>query len=106
MCPVCGYPDMEEPPEDFEICDCCGTQFAFHDDIKSHKVLRGEWIDKGSPWFSDVIPKPWRWDAFTQLARANFITMTYKNTVPQTETVLVRSTFVRNPQQDVPEMCV
>ena len=93
MCPVCGYPDMEEPPEDFEICDCCGTQFAFHDDVKSHKDLRAEWIGRGAPWFSEVVHAPWGWDVFAQLAQANIIpSLGFRHVARKSPTVFVRAT--------------
>lgn len=73
ICPVCGYPELEAPPENFEICACCGTEFALDDDTKSHKQLMGEWILNDTPWFSDDTPKPWGWSAFAQLSAAGLI---------------------------------
>lgn len=72
-CPVCGYNGLDEPAFDdvgapsFDICDCCGTQFGYHDSTKSHATLRAEWVAKGMPWHSRVTPPPHDWDPVKQL---------------------------------------
>jgi hypothetical protein len=71
-CPVCGYDKMPEPPEDYEICACCGTEFTYRDNMRSMEELRGRWASKGFPWFDDGTPKPHNWDPIAQLQRAGF----------------------------------
>jgi predicted amidophosphoribosyltransferase len=45
MCPVCGY-GMEDPPQDYNICPCCGTEFGLHDAERTHDQLRSSMISK------------------------------------------------------------
>lgn len=74
-CPVCGYDGLEEPAFDdvgapsYDICDCCGTQFGYHDAKTPHEVLREKWIAKGMPWHSRVTSPPPGWDPIDQLRR-------------------------------------
>lgn len=67
ICPVCDYNQMTEPPEDFYICPCCGTEFGNDDFDTSHIELRKQWIDNGMKWFSRYTPKPFGWDAGEQI---------------------------------------
>lgn len=77
-CPVCGYPDLDEPPRSasgggsYEICPSCGFQFGVDDDDKgiSHEEWRARWKEKGLPWSSRGIAMPKGWSASTQLAAA------------------------------------
>jgi len=46
-CPICGFPDLDEPPYDsdgenpsFDICPCCGIEFGYEDCGRSHSELR------------------------------------------------------------------
>lgn len=41
-CPVCGYP-MEVPPEDYNICGTCMTEFGLNDVNSSIEELRNAW---------------------------------------------------------------
>jgi hypothetical protein len=82
ICPVCGYPDLYEPPwsEDepsFEICPCCATQFGYDDACgqadpdavrRRYQELREAWIAAGCQWFSKGRRAPPGWDAITQFA--------------------------------------
>lgn len=61
-CPVCGYPKLSYPPEDYEICPSCGTEFEYHDARRSHEALTAIWMSAGMTWHSRVIPKPDNWD--------------------------------------------
>ena len=70
MCPVCGYPDLEQPAADHNICPSCGTQFSYHDSRTSHAELRREWLKRGALWHSRRIGPPTGWDPFAQLRRA------------------------------------
>ena len=68
LCPVCGF-HMEEPPEDFNICPSCGTEFGFHDVNSSIERLRRNWVEAGLQWWSDFVPTPRGWDPFEQLRK-------------------------------------
>jgi hypothetical protein len=72
MCPVCGYPDLEDKPINHEICPCCGSQFGYDDYLKTHAELRQEWLDGGAKWFL-VGYEPYGWNAYIQLQNAGFI---------------------------------
>jgi hypothetical protein len=71
-CPVCAYNKMPYPPEDFEICPCCGVEFGYHDHRKSHKQLRDEWLARGAPWFNPLSPPPQNWNPLLQLLNAGY----------------------------------
>ena len=73
ICPVCGYPDLNEPPyldnnPSYEICNCCGFEFGYDDGSEGHNYIsyRAEWIAGGAKWF---IPKscPSNWSLTEQL---------------------------------------
>ena len=65
-CPVCGF-GMEEPPRDYNICSCCGTEFDYHDANTPIEDLRKSWIDGGMKWWSSYNNPPHGWDAAEQL---------------------------------------
>ncbi len=74
LCPVCGYPDLDEPAYDqngspsFDICPCCGYQFG-HGDPKTlvgKKNFLRNWIRMGTLW-SYPSAKPSNWDVKRQL---------------------------------------
>ncbi len=58
-CPVCGFADLENPPEDYFICPCCGTEFAYDDVGHTHSELRKMWISAGAHWFAQQSPIVW-----------------------------------------------
>lgn len=74
-CPVCGYPDLEEPArfEDgypsWEICPSCGFEFGYDDDEagRSYADWRQEWVAEGMPWRLRSHRKPADWDPQAQL---------------------------------------
>ena len=66
MCPVCGY-GMDDPPEDYNICPSCGTEFGLHDAHTSIAELRAAWLRSGAHWWSPVDPQPQGWDPYLQL---------------------------------------
>ena len=70
VCPVCGYPGLVDPPADYNICECCGTEFGYHDFTASHDELRRRWIEAGAHWHSRSVPEPPLWSAAVQLRRA------------------------------------
>jgi hypothetical protein len=70
MCPVCGYPDLPVPPQDYEICPSCGTEFEYHDARRSHSDLRQTWIRNGFVWHSQVVPRPQGWNGWLQIINA------------------------------------
>src|SRR5260221_9124431 len=51
-CPVCFYPSLPLPPEDHNICLCCGTEFGFDDFDSTFDELRERWVRNQMPWFS------------------------------------------------------
>lgn len=67
QCPVCGFPNMEEPPAEYAICICCGTEFGYDDRRSTHEQLRQRWIANGAMWWSGDYPKPANWSAMVQL---------------------------------------
>ena len=77
MCPVCGYPSLEEPPRSetnrgsFEICPCCGFEFGYTDEAKgiSYEEWRRRWIAKGMPWSARSVLPPPGLDRVEQLRR-------------------------------------
>jgi hypothetical protein len=68
-CPVCGYDQLRRPPADHLIGPSCGTQFEYHDSIRSHEELREQWVAGGMLWHSRARPAPEGWDPHVQLAR-------------------------------------
>lgn len=77
QCPVCGYPNLSEPPRSpssggasYEICPSCGFEFGVTDDDRgfSYDDWRKQWIGRGMPWDSaDIEPPPPGWDPRRQL---------------------------------------
>jgi hypothetical protein len=57
-CPVCEYDGMDYPPEDYNICPCCGTEFGLGDVEWGVEALREEWIKGGRKWWSKYAPEP------------------------------------------------
>ena len=57
-CPVCSY-QMAYPPQDYNICPCCGTEFGNHDIDKTYDELRQDWFRRGMPWFFRQPPLGW-----------------------------------------------
>src|ERR1700730_13327691 len=71
-CPVCGYRRMRAPPEHFNICSCCGTEFGNDDFDTSHEELRNRWISLGAPWFSTAVTPDENWNPYRQLLDSGF----------------------------------
>ena len=69
-CPVCFYERMPYPPEDYNICPCCGTEFGNDDVEYSYEELRLNWLMKGAHWFYEQPPVGW--SAGAQLAKAAY----------------------------------
>lgn len=75
ICPVCGYPDLEEPPYDehgcssFEICPSCGVEFGYDDSTTDHEALRERWVADGMKWHGVAKPQPSDWNPKEQLKR-------------------------------------
>lgn len=68
LCPVCGYNKLEYPPDNYNICPCCGTEFENDDFDTTHEVLRQDWINKGCRWWSNYDRRPDDWNPEEQLA--------------------------------------
>jgi hypothetical protein len=72
-CPVCGFGELELPPEDHTICPSCGTQFGYDDVGHTHRELRNLWLRHGGRWFNTECPqflKQRGWNAWDQLDAA------------------------------------
>jgi hypothetical protein len=67
-CPVCAYKNLPYPPQDYNICPCCGTEFGNDDAHLSHHQLREVWVAGGASWFFNEPPE--HWNPWTQLIRA------------------------------------
>jgi hypothetical protein len=76
QCPVCGFPDLDDPPRSeasgggsYEICPSCGFEFGVTDDDLgySYDGWRREWVDRGMPWSSAGRRRPKGWNAAAQL---------------------------------------
>ncbi|MBJ8504312.1 hypothetical protein I6M96_04750 [Acinetobacter seifertii] len=72
-CRVCGLIQGEEPwgenggNPNFDICDCCGTEFGYQDCTKeSVKANRKRWLEGGANWWV-LKEKPKDWDIEKQL---------------------------------------
>jgi hypothetical protein len=77
MCPVCGFPELAEPPRysdggaSYEICPSCGIQFGYDDDavfvepVERQQVYdkwRQRWIEEGMHWSSVGQSPPAGWN--------------------------------------------
>lgn len=67
-CPVCGYKGLPYPPQDYNICPCCSTEFGNDDAIYSHPQLLGMWVAGGANWFFGRPPE--NWNPWMQLLNA------------------------------------
>ncbi|HET8688926.1 MAG TPA: hypothetical protein VFM18_20140 [Methanosarcina sp.] len=73
-CPVCGYPELSEPPYDqntnspsFDICPCCGCEYGYDDATpKARDNFLKKWVSRGSPWFHPELMPP-QWNVKKQL---------------------------------------
>lgn len=61
---------MEDPPQEYNICPSCGTEFGYHDSGRTHEELRHIWLSSGAQWWSPVDEKPDRWNPYEQLKKA------------------------------------
>lgn len=68
-CPVCFFDKLSDPPRDYNICDCCGTEFGNDDELRTFGELRRHWIASGARWFFQEPPA--LWNPWEQLAGAN-----------------------------------
>jgi len=72
ICPVCGFPKLEEDPNyiaSFEICPSCFFQFRVDDDDKgyTYEQYRQKWILEGMIWGGGHSKPPAGWDPKEQL---------------------------------------
>jgi hypothetical protein len=65
---VCGYPELPDPPADYEICPSCGTEFGYSDFTRTHEELRAMWRTNGMQWSATWMPAPPEWNPKRQLA--------------------------------------
>ena len=66
-CPVCFFSGLEDPPSNYNICDCCGTEFGNDDESVSHAALRERWVNSGAEWYFQNPPA--FWNPWLQLAK-------------------------------------
>jgi hypothetical protein len=85
-CPVCGFDSLPDPPADYKICPCCGTEFGLSDLIHSWDELRDRWLAKGARWFSQHTPEPAGWNPSVQLAVAGLLVREVSNTASKSAT--------------------
>ena len=71
-CPVCGYAELESPPDNFTICPSCGVEFGYQTSGRSFYELRQEWIATGAHWSSRVDKRPKAWNSWLQLIKAGY----------------------------------
>lgn len=86
VCPVCGYPDLENQPHDAEggasdeICPSCGIQFGYSDEPMAcggpdlppeeiYRLWRQKWIAEGMIWDKGRSKPPPNWDPQEQLRK-------------------------------------
>jgi hypothetical protein len=60
----------------FEICDCCGTEFGYHDHARSDDELRRLWLAAGAHWHRKSRPPPPGWAPSEQLRQAGLLWLT------------------------------
>jgi hypothetical protein len=65
---------MPYEPKYYNICPCCGTEFANDDQDKTHNELRQEWVLAGMNFFFREPPE--KWDPLEQLMKGREL-MTY-----------------------------
>jgi hypothetical protein len=75
-CPVCGFQQMPFPPADHNICSCCGTEFGYHDRVRTPQSLRKAWTGSGCRWFSKALQPPAGWNPFVQMLNAGLVDIT------------------------------
>jgi hypothetical protein len=66
-CPVCGFDNLDEAPERYAICPCCGVEFGNDDEMHSHEDLRRKWVTGGMKWWSTSDRPPATWNPDLQL---------------------------------------
>jgi hypothetical protein len=69
-CPVCMFPQLPYPPNNYDICPCCGTEFGNEDVYLTHQQLRERWIAAGAHWFFENPPE--HWNPWLQLLKAGY----------------------------------
>jgi hypothetical protein len=94
MCPVCGFPDLTDPPRSpegdggsYEICPSCGFEFGVTDDDLgfTYEDWREHWVTIGMRWASRSRSAPARWDPAKQLRQATKITTKNQGTTNDSE---------------------
>ena len=89
ICHVCGCDKLTEAPYDssgigtWEMCPCCGFESGmFCENSKSIDVFskaRADWIKKGAPWTSPLIPSENNWNYKEQLKNLSTIGILYED---------------------------
>jgi hypothetical protein len=66
-CPVCGFDRLDDPPDNYTICPCCGTEFEYDDVRTTRADLRRTWVEGGYKWWSKLEHPPAGWNPEMQL---------------------------------------
>jgi len=75
VCPVCGYPGLDDPPHDehgcglFGKCPSCGSEFSYQESASASAALRAPWVAGGMKWQSKKRPPPPGWNPKKHLER-------------------------------------
>lgn len=67
-CPVCGYA-MEDPPQDYNICPSCGTEFDPLLTQDNYEEMRRSWVATGPTWWSKFEEQPGGWNPIAQISK-------------------------------------
>jgi hypothetical protein len=70
---------LNDPPEDFNICPSCGTEFGADTVEYTLEELQAAWIERGMEWTIAAIPQPSDYDPLEQLQRLAPSTVTATN---------------------------
>jgi hypothetical protein len=95
ICPVCGYPKLSEPPMNFSICSCCGTEFEYDDFTTPYSVLRNRWLTNGAKWFSPEELPPAGWKPMEQLADLQYLNSGPKDLIQEGNSHVIGSFVIR-----------
>lgn len=104
ICPVCLYPHLEDPPQEFSICPCCGTEFGVDDFalapeevLLAQRQLRWRWLQSGAAWFDPGTPQPAGWSAYKQVLGSPLSIRTSSRDVAGTNHSVVKTYVTRRP---------
>src|SRR5208282_4794579 len=97
MCPVCFYKELPYPPNNYNICPCCGTEFGDDDADLTHEELQRVWIDGGLRWFYGNPPQ--NWNGWNQLLKAKQIQNFPRYSISTSADAVVTRVALRAPRE-------